>query len=547
MNTKPRKLSGRIAVLTLLVLMLVGLLSSCAGSGTATPTYDPILTEELKEDSGLKSAEHLNDIAKLLTSTYSTKFDTQEMLVAASRGYDMTVEGFTDPETAPDNGASTEAMKNLIAKANEAASTDVKLTFDYSEISASDMEVLVDASRQMVETSNKKGALDTVLCGIGTFLQWMTNTLSFGSYLVGICLFAVIIELLMLPFAVKQQKNSIRQAKLRPKEMAIKNKYKGRTDQVTMQKQQQEIQELYQRENFSPFSGCLPLLLQLPIIMALYNLVINPLRFSLQFSTTAIQQIHSVVKSFDAYAASTFDTSRNTIGLMDAMGKIINEKGVEVFKNVDGFTDKISGPADIPNLSYFGDALNLADTPSFTNFNWLLLVPLITFGVYLFTTKITKKLTYQPIATQEQTAGCSGKVMEYSMPLMSTFFTFLFPAAIGIYWIFKSFSGLAKQALLSIAIPIPKFTDADYKAAEKKIKESSGPPRKIRPGVKSLHRIDDDDEDTLPQKALPKAPEKTGRTEKSENTEKPNAPVETAALKDDSDRQERKKDKKKKD
>ena len=171
-------------------------------------------------------------------------------------------------------------------------------------------------------------------------------------------------------------------------------------------------------------------------------------------------------------------------------------------------------------------------------------MPVVTFVVYLFTTKITKKFTYQPLTNEDQAAGCSGKVMEYSLPLMSTFFTFLFPAAIGIYWIFKSFSGLAKQAILSFAMPIPKFTEEDYKAAEKKIRETNTAPRPIRPGVrKSLHRIDEyDDEVSAPQKALPDASDKNREPEKSEKTA---APLETAPLKKDPDRKTRNKDKKK--
>ena len=76
--------------------------------------------------------------------------------------------------------------------------------------------------------------LNPIFRGIGWFLSWIDSWS--GNYLISILIFALIIELLMLPFGIKRQQNSIRQAKLRPKEMAIRRKYAGRKDQATQQK-----------------------------------------------------------------------------------------------------------------------------------------------------------------------------------------------------------------------------------------------------------------------------------------------------------------------
>ena len=109
--------------------------------------------------------------------------------------------------------------------------------------------------------------LNPIYKGIGFFLAWMDSWA--GNYLLVLLIFAVLVEILMLPLGIKQQKNSIKQARLRPKEMAIRKKYAGRTDAVTQQKMQAEIQELYRKENFNQFAGCLPMLIQLPIILIL--------------------------------------------------------------------------------------------------------------------------------------------------------------------------------------------------------------------------------------------------------------------------------------
>ena len=101
-----------------------------------------------------------------------------------------------------------------------------------------------------------------------------------GNYLVAIILFAIVLKIVLFPFSIKQQKNSQKQAKLRPKENVIRKKYAGRTDRATQMKMNEEIQELYKKENFSPFSGCLPMLLQMIILLAVYAVVRSPLTFT---------------------------------------------------------------------------------------------------------------------------------------------------------------------------------------------------------------------------------------------------------------------------
>ena len=107
---------------------------------------------------------------------------------------------------------------------------------------------------------------DFILKPIGAFLGWLDSWT--GSYMLALLLFAVIIEIILLPLGIKQQKTSIKQAKLRPKEMAIQKKYAGRNDRVTVQKMQQELMEMRQQEGVGQFGGCLTLLLQIPILIA---------------------------------------------------------------------------------------------------------------------------------------------------------------------------------------------------------------------------------------------------------------------------------------
>lgn len=368
----------------------------------------------------------------------------------------------------------------------------------------------------------------------------LCNNIVGNQYLLALLIFSIIVEIILLPFSIKQQKNSVKQAKLRPKEMAIRKKYAGRDDQPTKQKMSMEIQEMYQKEGFNPMSGCLPLLIQFPIIIALYNIVLNPLRYICNLSTDAINGAINVVKSFPEYAETTFNATRN-IDLMSAIKNVIDKHGVGAFSGVEGFSEHITSSADIPNLTIFGGAIDLSAVPSITTFNFLLLIPVLTFMAYFFSMKINKKLMYQP-AQNDPAMGCSNKIMDYMMPLMSVFITFGVPAALGVYWIFKCIIGVIKQAIIHLFMPIPKFTDEELKAAEKEYNEKS-PKVTERPKsnqkVRSLHHIDDEDyEDITPTPAKKSEESKTEKSEDSDKTtdgteQKPNNLLGEATLKED--------------
>ena len=380
--------------------------------------------------------------------------------------------------------------------------------------------------------------MDFIFNAIGQFLGWLDSVT--GNYVVALFIFAIIVELLMLPFGIRQQKNSIKQAKLRPKEMAIRKKYAGRNDQPTQQKMAQEIQEMYQKEGYNPMGGCLPLLIQFPIIIILYRVVINPLRYIMGMTEAHVQGLAD-------YVNTTFELkldTRNTIGLINQIKSNGGPSYVEGIKSytseavTDGnaIFESLSSVWDkAPDFNMFG--LNLGDTPSLDKFGWLWLIPVLTFGVYFASMKLTRKLTYQPTTANDPQAGCSNKIMDFSMPLMSVWISFMVPAAIGVYWIFKSILSTVKQFIMSRVIPVPTFTEEDYKAAEKELKgKSKGQPtRDYTPSgekPRSLHYIDAEDDET------PAPVEKKPSKKKEETPKESNSLIEQAPLKDDSKTEE---------
>lgn len=316
------------------------------------------------------------------------------------------------------------------------------------------------------------------------------NKIVGNQYLFALLLFALIVEIVLLPFGIKQQKTSIKQAKLRPKEMAIRKKYAGRDDKPTQQKMQMEIQELYQKEGFNPMGGCLPLLIQFPILIALYNIVMNPLRYICGLSENTIRQLGMAVGHSGEQIVE-----RN----IDLLGQI-KSMPYETFSNVEGYSEAIH--TDLPNLTFIGDFFDLSITPAFKGSGLLLIwVPIVTFLAYFFSMKMNRKLSYQPAAT-DQATGCSNRMMDWMMPLFSVYIAFIVPAAIGVYWIFKSLLGVVKQAILKKAMPIPVCTEEEIKAAEKEMNMRVDKNTRVAKSgrvVRSLHHIDDEDfEDTAP-------------------------------------------------
>ena len=348
--------------------------------------------------------------------------------------------------------------------------------------------------------------MDAIFKWIGTFLGWIDGLL--GNYLFALLVFALIIELLLVPFSIKQQKNSIRQARLRPKEMAIRRKYAGRKDQATQQKVTMEIQELYRQENFSPFSGCLPMLLQLPVLIIIYQVVINPLEYVVQMSTTTI----TALKTFLVQGSAIGDAAIAQIGYNPAAagGSIrfvsaIKDLGLDFFAQngleASAYNELAQNFDSLPNFNVLG--INLGLTPNIAEFSWLLVVPVLTFVVYFFSMKLSRKFTYQPnMAADDRQAACSNKMMDFMMPGMSLFISFSVPAAVGVYWIFKSILGTVKQFALAKAMPIPTYTEEDIKAAERELKGKAPKHQETRTAsdgpVRSLHSIDSDDEEPYP-------------------------------------------------
>lgn len=334
---------------------------------------------------------------------------------------------------------------------------------------------------------------------IGTMLYWFSS-LFHGQYVFGLLLYALVFKLLFLPFSIKQQKNQIKMAKLTPKIELIKAKYKGRTDQVTMQKQQQEIMEFQQKEGYNPFSGCLPLLLQMPIIIFLYNIIRNPISYICRVSDEGVKAITKLMLE------NGFAFKNNTVTLENLSNlKVKSIDQIQLISAIENYgVDKINidgvDLSRLPDLELFGTSLG--NVPSLNPLTWLAIIPVIAAVLTWLSMFLTRKWNQNPATEAQQAqANASMKMMDLMMPAMTLWMAFTFSSLMGIYWIYQSALGILQSYIISKAMPLPKFTEEDIKEMKKAQKEAEKTARtaaKNAPKYRSLHYIDDEDYDELP-------------------------------------------------
>ena len=323
-------------------------------------------------------------------------------------------------------------------------------------------------------------------------LAWFSSWT--GSYAIALLFYALIFKIVFLPFAIKQQKNQIKLAKLTPKVELIRAKYRGRYDRVTQQKMQQEIMELQQKEGYSMFSGCLPMLIQLPLIIFLYKVIRSPLSYIAKFSGELVSKLNTAFIGPDA--------ALDEIALVSAIKNMRESdpgKYVECLEQ-NGITAEMFNPDLIPSFSLWGIDLSLE--PSFTSI--LVLIPLIAALSQWFTMWITRKVNPSPMAavsTPDNQTQMSMRIMDLVFPLMTLFLAFSFSGMLGLYWIYQSVIAIAQTVIIAKAMPLPKFTEEEIKAIRKAQKEQEKAQKaalKAQPKYRSLHYIDEDDYDELP-------------------------------------------------
>lgn len=307
---------------------------------------------------------------------------------------------------------------------------------------------------------------------------------SVGIVNLGLCIiiFTFIIKLLMLPLSIKQQKFSKMSQLVQPEIQKIQKKYKNKTDQESMMKQQEEIQALYDKYGISMSGGCLQMFIQLPILMALYQVIRNlpfyipslkSLYVKIAEPLMGVNGYEGIIKEIGTAAKATYKLAENPM-LDDVIGYISQFKTASweaLSQAVPAMADVIeTTSAKIIEMNNFVAGINIADSPGF-RFSVYLLIPIAAafFQWLSFKTMSTNTDSSNP-------ANSMNKSMELTMPLMSFVMCFSFPAGIGIYWASTALFQVIQQLLINRyydKVDMQAMIEKNMEKASKKKKKPS--------------------------------------------------------------------------
>ena len=269
-----------------------------------------------------------------------------------------------------------------------------------------------------------------------------------GSYGVALILFTLVIKLIMLPFQMKSKKSMMRMSRVSGQMQDLQKRYAK-----NQAKFQEEMQKLYEEEGVNPMSACLWSFLPLPILMALYSIIRQPITHFMMLSKDVLQTVVQSVADagVDLTNIVMMDKVTGAPALKDGLYQMAAYGQINLVKAVQEMG--LSTPDGWFNVNYKFLGLDLTATPweyikSFT-FTWavigVILIPILA-GLSQF---VFSKLTMKTQPQADAAGGASMKSMMYMMPLMSVYIAFIMPAALGVYWIAQSVFSLIQEAILN--------------------------------------------------------------------------------------------------
>ena len=273
---------------------------------------------------------------------------------------------------------------------------------------------------------------------------------------ISVILFTIIVRLILLPMTIKQQKFSKLSGLMNPELQEIQAKYKDKRDQVSMMNMQAETKAVYEKYGTSPTGGCLTMLIQLPIMFALYRVI-----YKIPGYVTKIRELcggiaYKITGSGDDWATKldaikgiSVSASTGRATLIDKIYNLSPEKWSEVqnaFSSVDfgNAYDQIHGYNNL-----FG--ISLTQAPGW-RLSWALIIPILAGLTQWLSVKLMENKNNVNVGSQnDQQAGMASsmKVMNTIMPILSAVFCVSFASCIGLYWIASSVVQIVVQLVIN--------------------------------------------------------------------------------------------------
>lgn len=273
---------------------------------------------------------------------------------------------------------------------------------------------------------------------------------------ISVILFTIIVRLILLPMTIKQQKFSKLSGLMNPELQEIQAKYKDKRDQVSMMNMQAETKAVYEKYGTSPTGGCLTMLIQLPIMYALYRVI-----YKIPGYVTKIRELCGGIADkitgsgddwatkLDAIKGISVSASTGKATLIDKIYNLSPEKWSEVqnaFSSVDfgNAYDQIHGYNNL-----FG--ISLTQAPGW-RLSWALIIPILAGLTQWLSVKLMENKNNVNVGSQnDQQAGMASsmKVMNTIMPILSAVFCVSFASCIGLYWIASSVVQIVVQLIIN--------------------------------------------------------------------------------------------------
>ena len=266
----------------------------------------------------------------------------------------------------------------------------------------------------------------------GLLLQWLYSIVQ--NYGIAVILFALLVKLVCIPLTIKGKKSMLAMTAMNAEMQQLQRKYANNRVKLN-----EEMQKLYEKHGVSPMSGCLPQFIPLPIMMGLYYAVQQPLQYIVGLSSETVVALAQMI-GLDQFAGANYTIQ---IKIAEKLNAFVDASG--------NFSDAVtnclqSGESIFPlDFSFFG--LNLADTPSISHPSIIWIIPILSGLTAFLSSYIMQKM--QGMNNKNNAAANQMKMLNFMMPLMSLYFAFILPGAIGIYWIFNNVFTCLQEIVLT--------------------------------------------------------------------------------------------------
>lgn len=312
---------------------------------------------------------------------------------------------------------------------------------------------------------------------------WLLDKIGIPNIGLATILFTIVIYLLLMPLTMKQQKFSKMSARMNPEIQAIQKRYEGKKDNDSMMAMQQETQAVYAKYGVSPTGSCVQLLIQMPILFAIYRVFMNvpayvkqvkdaffPLVEKLAQTPGSAEYLNSVdnfsqgamyAKQFanEAFVSGNVEYIQNTY--IDVLYKASTSEWAALADKFPELADDVNNTVTLLERYNNFLGLNMGNTPSFmvsealSNGAWLMLIgaiaiPLLSALTQWLNVKLMpQQETENKKKGQESSMESSMKMMNNVMPIMSAFFCYTMPAGMGLYWIAGSVVRSVQQIVIN--------------------------------------------------------------------------------------------------